>query len=182
MSGRDRGEVFRGYDGDTGHQRMAGCASWAAFSARWRARQGLPLLWPGQVQYLSPHDFCNGLGHPLPPAEQRRVYRAYLQAAYEQSVQAGARHGMTRRRGLESGDLAMVPAGHFGRGPGGYESDYVYGRADVPPFAPDGLVPARPYGVPSVSRTFHGYWLSAGAQEDEDVGNDAWIGAGEERV
>ena len=59
---------FGRFNADVEHQRIAGEASWAAFSARWRARQGLPLLHAMDVQYLTPQDFCNGLGHQLPPA------------------------------------------------------------------------------------------------------------------
>jgi hypothetical protein len=62
-----RSLLFRCCDADREHQRLAGIASWAAFSARWRARQGLPLLHPMDVQYLTPQDFCDGCGQPLPP-------------------------------------------------------------------------------------------------------------------
>ena len=62
--------VFQQCYQETEPQRLAGAASWAAFSARSRAHQGLPLLHPMDVQYLAPQDFRNGLGQPLPPTEQ----------------------------------------------------------------------------------------------------------------
>ncbi len=77
--------VFRRFNTERTHQQRAGLASWEAFSARWRARQGLPLLSPLHVQYLTPHDFCNGLGHPLPAAEQRRWFRHYICLALGES-------------------------------------------------------------------------------------------------
>ena len=67
---------FRQFNADTQHQQRAGAASWAAFSARWRARQGLPLLHPMDVQYLTPQDFRTGSGRPLSPTVQRRLFRA----------------------------------------------------------------------------------------------------------
>ena len=41
MSGCDRHMVVRGWNAEEAHQRLAGLASWAAFSARWRAHQGM---------------------------------------------------------------------------------------------------------------------------------------------
>src|SRR5947207_4032858 len=87
----NRRRAFERFNADVEHQQLAGAASWAAFSARWRARQGLPLLHPMDVQYLTPQDFCNGLGHPLPPAEQRRLFRAYVEAALQCYLATGAR-------------------------------------------------------------------------------------------
>jgi hypothetical protein len=49
MSVFDRRAMFRTFNADVEHQQLAGLASWAAFSARWRARQGLPLLHPLDV-------------------------------------------------------------------------------------------------------------------------------------
>ncbi len=40
----ERDANFRRFNADQTHQHLAGVASWTAFSARWRARQGLPLL------------------------------------------------------------------------------------------------------------------------------------------
>ena len=60
MSMFDRQALFRAFNADVVHQQAAGLASWAAFSARWRARQGLQMLHPLDVQYLTPQDFCNG--------------------------------------------------------------------------------------------------------------------------
>src|SRR5712671_7288694 len=92
--------LFQQCNAEMAHQRMAGVASWVAFSARWRARQGLPLLHPLDVQYLTPQDFCNGLGHPLPGAAQRRLFREYVAAACATRGMAG------RRGGLVSTDLS----------------------------------------------------------------------------
>ena len=44
MNWGDRQAMVRRWNADCAHQQMAGLASWAAFSARWRARQGLLLL------------------------------------------------------------------------------------------------------------------------------------------
>jgi hypothetical protein len=76
-----RGERFQQFNADPAHQRLAGKASWCALSARWRAHQGLPLLHPMDVQFLTPQDFCNGQGLPLHPTEQRRLFRFYVEAA-----------------------------------------------------------------------------------------------------
>src|SRR5215467_864883 len=105
MSGFDRTALFHEWNADTEHQSMAGVARWTAFSARWRASQGLPLLHPLDVQYLTPHDFCNGLGCPLSPVAQRRLFRAYVQAAVATVVEA--RVGRRRRGGLVSADIAL---------------------------------------------------------------------------
>src|SRR5260370_35948132 len=106
MSVFDRRAMFCGWNAESEHQSMAGLASWAAFSARWRARQGLPLLHPLDVQYLTPHDFCNGSGCPLPPEVQRRLFREYVQAAGATVVEA--RVGRRRRSGLVSAGIALV--------------------------------------------------------------------------
>src|ERR1035438_6052357 len=101
-----RQRFFQHCNADSMHQHLAGVASWAAFSARWRARQGLPLLHPLDVVYLSPGDFHNGAGRPLPPTDQRRVYRQYV----EQAIQVGyVEAGTVRRSALpESADIAFV--------------------------------------------------------------------------
>src|SRR5437588_3006881 len=105
-TGGRRAARFAQFNADPDHQRMAGLASWAAFSARWRARQGLPLLHPMDVQFLTPQDFCNGLGRPLSPTEQRRLFRQYVQAALRV---APVRQVVVHRVPLEySGDLAFV--------------------------------------------------------------------------
>src|SRR5690348_12962979 len=121
--------LFQQCNGEVAHQRMAGIASWVAFSARWRAHQGLPLLDPMDVQYLTPQDFCNGLGQPLPATEQRRLFRAYVEAALH--LQALPSPSVPRRRPLpESGDLAFVRATGFGRS-FRVRQDVVYGREDI---------------------------------------------------
>ena len=177
MNAYDRQRMVRQWNADTAHQHMAGLASWAAFSARWRARQGLPLLHAMDVQYLTPGDFCNGLGRPLAPEVQRRVFRQYVDAAI-QSGQAVYGH---RAAGVVSAELGLVRAGGFvrwmrGRGA---RADYEYGRLDVPFYAPDALLPARPFGVPVVSSTFaahFSFWLDGSVVSgDEDVGDDSWI-------
>ena len=176
-----RGMTFQRFNAEVLHQRMAGVASWAAFSARWRARQGLPLLHAMDVQYLSPQDFCSGSGRPLPPAEQRRLFRAYVESAVQVCVQMAA-HGegamagtaSRRNRGGNSGDIASIRATGFIRS---FElrPDIQYGRYDLPSYDPENIAPTHPYGVPTTSPTFVPYWL-AGMNEDEE-GDESWIPA-----
>ncbi len=174
-----RAWTFQRFNAETVHQHIAGCASWAAFSARWRARQGLPLLHAMDVQYLTPQDFCSGSGRPLPAAEQRRVFRAYVEAAVHVYVQMAADGVMEvgrRRMDGASGDIAFVRATGFVRS---FElrSDMQYGREDIPFYAPDGLAPARPFGVPVTSATFSSYWIvDVNGCEDEN-GDEFWIPA-----
>ncbi len=157
MNGRER---VQQWNADTAHQQMAGLASWAAFSARWRARQGLPLLHPMHVQYLTPQDFCNGMGYPLLPTEQRRLFRGYVEAALREQGRRPAAPGT-------SGDLAFVPSGGFMRS-GQRRQDVVYGRRDIGRYAPEAFSPARPYGVPLTSEGFEGYWLDGDGMDDEN--------------
>lgn len=179
MNKADRRMVVRQWNADTMHQHLAGVASWAAFSARWRARQGLSLLHPMDVQYLTPGDFRNGRGCPLVPEVQRRLFRHYVEAA----IQSGQAAQMRRSAGGVSAELGLVRAGGFVRWvcDGRVRSDYEYGRPDVVPYAPDALLPARPFGVPVVSPTFatqSSYWLDgSGVSEDEDGADDSWIDA-----
>lgn len=177
----DREKAVRQWNADRAHQRMAGLASWAAFSARWRARQGLPLLHPMDVQYLTPGDFCNGQGSPLSPEVQRRLFRHYVSAAVQSGQMAPVQAQRSRLVGVVSAELGLVRASGFvrwvrGRGA---RADYEYGRADVAPYAPDALLPARPYGVPVVSPMFaaqSSFWLDGHvASGDEDAGDDSWI-------
>src|SRR5947209_3746683 len=112
MSGRPD---FRRFNADVEHQRLAGAASWAAFSARWRARQGQPLLHPMDVQYLTPQDFRNGLGQPLPPTEQRRLFRGYVEAALQSYIAVGARLAGRRCALPLSADIASIRAEGFVR-------------------------------------------------------------------
>ncbi len=175
MSSRvDRGRMFRAWDADSTHQRLAGLASWAAFSARWRAHQGLPLLHPMDVQYLTPQDFSNGLGRPLPAAEQRRLFRAYVNAAIAQgtSTPAEAAPALVRQAGLVSGDLAFVRVSGFQRR---FElsPDYIYGRDDLLPYAAENIAPSRPYGVPVTSETASPCWFDAACA---DGGADEYAG------
>src|SRR2546421_9737881 len=123
-----RGERFQQFNADTSHQRLAGIASWCAFSARWRVRQGLPLLHPMNVQFLTPQDFCNGLGRPLPPTEQRRGFRQYVEAALRLSHEE-RRWVAVRRPVVESGDLAFVRVDGVLRSRQ-LRSDFVYGGAE----------------------------------------------------
>jgi hypothetical protein len=159
-----RSVLFQYCDADSAHQRMAGYASWMAYSARWRARQGLPLLHPLGVQYLTPQDFCNGLGQPLPAAEQRRLFRQYVEAAQR----LGA-----RRLPFPSGDLAYVRA-RGGVRSGVFRSDFVYGREDSEPY--EVQVARRPYGIPVASTLEEPYWLDGAVVGDEDDnGDESWI-------
>src|SRR5215471_2301782 len=106
MSGCDRRAVVCGWNAETEHQRLAGLASWAAFSARWRARQGLPLLHPMDVQYLTPQDFCTCHRQPLPPEKQRWLFRQYVEAALHTASSSSGR----RRPSSISADLAFIRA------------------------------------------------------------------------
>jgi hypothetical protein len=183
MNGYDRQVAVRQWNADVAHQRMAGLASWAAFSARWRARQGLPLLHPMDVQYLTPGDFCNGHGCPLSPEVQRRLFREYVSAAVQSGQVSHVRAHGSRSAGIVSAELGLVRAGGFVRWVRGCgaRADYEYGRPDVAPYAPDALLPARPYGVPVVSPAFaahSSYWLDGHVVSgDEDGADDSWIDA-----
>ena len=177
MNWGDRQAMVRQWNADSAHQQLAGLASWAAFSARWRARQGLPLLHPLDVHYLTPQDFRNGRGEPFSPTVQRRIFREYVAAAICTAVK-----GMVSRRrgGLLSADLALVRADGFVRRLGLQHRDFQYGREDVEPYEPRALSPVRPYGVPLASPSCGSHWLDrsvVGSCEDEDVGDDAWIAA-----
>ena len=176
-----RGMTFQRFNAEVLHQRMAGVASWAAFSARWRARQGLPLLHAMDVQYLSPQDFCSGTGRPLPPAEQRRLFRAYVESAVQVCVQMAAHSEVTMtdtgsRRDMDgnSGNIAYIRATGFIRS-FDLRPDFQYGRCDLPSYDPENIAPTHPYGVPTTSSTFVPCWL-AGMDEDED-GDESWIPA-----
>jgi hypothetical protein len=159
-----RAALFQRCDADSAHQRLAGYASWMACSARWRARQGLPLLHPLGVQYLTPQDFCNGLGQPLPAAEQRRLFRRYVEAAQR----LGA-----RRLPLPSGDLAYVRA-LGGVRSGVFRSDFLYGREDSGPYEVQSA--RRPYGIPVASTLEEPSWLDGAIVGDEDDnGDESWI-------
>jgi hypothetical protein len=166
MNQRDR--FFRQCDANSAHQSMAGLASWVAFSARWRARQGLPLLHPMDVQYLTPQDFCTCHGQPLPPEKQRRLFRQYVEAALQNTAPSGR-----RRPSPISADLAFIRVEGFVRVLG-LRQDYVYGRLDIEPHAREAYWPARPYGVPTTSSAFPAYWMTAGSDPDEE-GDDSWI-------
>ncbi len=178
----DQRAVFQQWNANTMHQRLAGVASWVAFSARWRAHGGLPLLHPMDVQYLTPADFCNGQGRPLPPEVQRRRFREYVEAAIGCGVAAQMPTWGRRTAGVVSAEVGLVRAGGFVRWMQQRTPDYVYGRADLVPYEARAVLPARPYGMPVVSEGFvsqSAYWLEgsmAGSEEDE-VGDDAWISA-----
>jgi hypothetical protein len=174
MSQFDRKAMFCGWNAESEHQSMAGVASWTALSARWRARQGLPLLHPLDVQYLTPHDFCNGSGYPLSPVVQRRLFREYVRAAIATVVEA--RMGRPRRGGLLSADIALVRSDGFVRQFGVQQRDYVYGREDMGPYEPRALAPVRPYGVPVASKRAGCFWLDGSVLGDEDDnGDESWI-------
>ncbi len=178
MSGCDRRTVVCGWNAERAHQRLAGLASWAAFSARWRAHQGLPLLHPMDVQYLTPQDFHNGQGRPLSPEAQRRRFREYVEAAIGQEVTMRVPVWGRRHAGVVSAELGMVRADGFVQWMGRSQPDFVYGRADVGRYAPDALLPARPYGVPVVSSAFvtgSSYWLDGSGDGSDEYGDDSWI-------
>jgi hypothetical protein len=164
---------FRRFNADLAHQRLAGVASWAAFSARWRARQGLPLLHPLDVQYLTPQDFCNARGQPLSPTEQRRLFRQYVEAAMHLSNSAGV---AGRRRPLPlSADIAYLRSDGCVRS-GQFHQHVVYGRADIGPYEHEAFCPTRPYGIPVTSSTVEPYWLAISPEGDEDEnGDESWI-------
>jgi hypothetical protein len=163
-----RARFFRQCDADVAHQQMAGLASWVAFSARWRARQGLPLLHPMDVQYLTPQDFHTAHRQPLPPEKQRRLFRQYVEAALQSTSSSGR-----RRPSSISADLAFIRVEGFVRFLG-LRQDYVYGRHDIEPYALEAYAPARPYGVPTTSATFPAYWITDGSGLNEE-GDDSWI-------
>ena len=163
---------FQHCNSQTVHQRMAGLASWAAFSARWRARQGLPLLHPMDVQYLTPQDFCNGMGRPLSSTEQRRLFRGYVAAALHLWEQQAVHHpvAVAHHTGLVSADIAFMRSDGFMRLVGRRPEvlDFAYGgREDVGPYESEALSPTRPYGIPTSSATFPAYWIT-----DADVNGD----------
>jgi hypothetical protein len=169
---------FQQYNADSQHQHVAGVASWCAFSARWRARQGLPLLHPMDVQFLTPQDFCNGHGQPLSPTEQRRLFRQYVAAALhlsqEHKQEGWQEHGgrvAVRRPLVQSGDLAFVRADGFVRSRH-WRPDFAYGgRADVKRYESEALAPTRLYGIPLTSEGFPGYWLDG---DGLMIGEEEW--------
>ncbi len=164
---------FQQFNADRQHQHVAGVASWCAFSARWRAHQGLSLLHPMDVQFLTPQDFCNGHGQPLAPTAQRRLFRQYVAAALHLSHEHEheERQGVAVRRPVvESGDLAFLRADGFVRLMQ-LRPDFVYGgREDVRAYEPEALSPTRPYGITVTSLGFEGYWLDG----TDMVGEEEW--------
>jgi hypothetical protein len=161
-----RAHFFQTVNEHIAHQQRAGVASWAAFSARWRARQGLPLLSPLDVQYLTPQDFCSGSGHPLDPATQRRLFRHSVQAAI--GISSSLPLVGRRRACVQSGDLAFIRAAGFGRS-FQLRQDYCYGgRDDLLPYESESLLPTRPYGIPVTSPTFEAYWMQTAPDDEHD--------------
>src|SRR5258708_8237914 len=142
MSLFDRKAMFRGWNADVEHQSMAGVASWTAFSARWRAHHGLPLLHSLDVQYLTPHDFCNGSGCPLSPEVQRRLFREYVAAAVATVVEVRAGR---RRGGVVSGGIGLVGSGGVVRGVCGARSGAWVWRPARGTFRARGARPVRPH-------------------------------------
>ena len=173
MEPSGRGANFRRLNGQTPHQQMAGLASFLSFSAHWRAWQGLPLLHPADVVYLTPADFCGPLGKPLSPARQRRVFRQYVAAAAQiplsalrASALASAGRGGRGAGAYQGGDLAFVRlAACWARAePRG---EVVYGgRQDIGRYESEALRPTRPYTVPVASRAFPAFWCEAGAERE----------------
>jgi len=119
MDAAGRGANFRRLNADEAHQCVAGLASFLSFSAHWRAWQGLPLLHPADVVYLTPGDFYGPHGKPLSPARQRRVFRQYVLAAAQVPVSAlrlqalaSAGRPVHLATGYAGGDLAFVRLAH----------------------------------------------------------------------
>ena len=182
-----RGENLRAFNNDPEHQRRAGLAraaqpgfiehcrriapdGWWAFSAYWRVHQGLPLLDPLQVQFLTPDDFCGPDGRPLPKREQRRLLRAYLKLAAErQIVPSHIQHRSAVSAPYIGGDIACVRLAHRWAS-SQLHPEYVYGgRDDIRPYESESLAPTRPYGVPvSHSETFEGYWMHVAPDAEQD--------------
>jgi len=182
-----RGENLRAFNNDPEHQRRAGLAraaqpgfiehcrriapdGWWAFSAYWRVHQGLPLLDPSQVQFLTPDDFCGPDGRPLPKREQRRLLRAYLKLAAEKYVvPSHVQHRSPVSAPYIGGDIAFVRLAHRWAS-SHLHPDYVYGgRDDIGPYESESLSPTRPYGVPvSRSDTFEGYWMETAPDVEQD--------------
>lgn len=68
----------RTWNADPDHQRQAGHASFAAFSARWRASSGLvPLSAEAVRRYLTPEHVRGPLGALLPARLRGEIYRAW---------------------------------------------------------------------------------------------------------
>jgi len=67
-----------------------------------------------------------------------------------------------------SADLAFVHAEGFQRRMQ-LRPDFVYGgREDVDRYESEAVLPTRPYGIPTTSCTFEGYWLDGSGFSDED--------------
>jgi len=134
------------------------------------------------VQYLTPADFCNGQGRPLPPEVQRRRFREYVEAAIGCGVAAQMPTWGRRTAGVVSAEVGLVRAGGFVRWMEQTAPDYMYGRADLAPSEVRAVLPARPYGVPVASEGFvaqSAYWLDGAmvASGEDEVEDDAWISA-----
>jgi hypothetical protein len=174
MQAVGRGANFERMNAQTEHQRMAGLASFISFSAHMRAWQGLPLLHPADVVYLTPGDFRSPGGGALPPAKQRRKFREYVAAAAQVGLTplreaAFASCGRLRRVGpYQGGDPAMVRlADRWARS--SPRRDYVYGgREDVRPYEREALCPTRPYGVPCAAQGVSGYWMDVAPDPEQD--------------
>ena len=171
---RGRGANFTECNQETLHQRAAGLASFASFSAHWRAWQGLPLLHASDVVYLTPADFHSSSGKPLPAAKQRRLFRRYVQEAARLPLSALRAEALTVHPSsvaapgsYQGADITMVRmAARFAKPV--LHQDYLYGgRDDIAPYEREALLPTRPYGIPVVSEQFEGYWMST-APDDED--------------
>ncbi|SRR5579875_650992 len=69
----------RRWNRDPVHQAMAGRASFDAFSARWRAQQGLATLSADAARrYVTP-DMIRLLGHEIDPQTRQTIYRGWCQ-------------------------------------------------------------------------------------------------------
>lgn len=76
------------WNADHGHQVAAGLASFDAFSARWRAAQGMsPLFVEAVRRYVLPAMIRGPLGQPLSAEQQEEIWRAWC-AGNLQAVEA----------------------------------------------------------------------------------------------
>ena len=180
-----RGENLRAYHQDAEHQRRAGQAraaqssndehcrriapdGWWAFSAYWRVHQGLPLLHPSQIQFLTPDDFCGPDGRPLSKRKQRCLFREYMRAATSPPhapVPANRPSGTP----YQGGDLAFIRLAHHWATSDVHPRVIYGGRDDIGPYEAESLLPTRPYTIPvSHSEGFQGYFLETAPDPEQD--------------
>ena len=180
-----RGDNLRVYYQDSEHQRRAGQAraaqssndehcrriapdGWWAFSAYWRVHQGLPLLDPSQIQFLTPDDFCGPDGRPLSKRKQRRLFREYMKAA-TRVTPAPVPPQRPSDTSYQGGDLAFIRLAHRWATSILHPRVIYGGRNDIGPYEAKSLLPTRPYTIPvSHSETFQGYWMETAPDPEQD--------------